>query len=564
MAKLYKSFLICALVFISTNLFSQVELVPVSNKVYSFLDRMNTNKVIEGFSESMLPVSRREVGSFLTHANSKRNKLTASDKKILDEYLVEFEFDTYGTLKNSSNFFSKKSIGELFHNKKQKYLYSSVDSNSSFFIDAIGDVRYIGGNGDSLGKPHVLLGQFGLRFRGTLFKSLGYYLRLSNGVRLGGNEKDAMFAASVDPILGSTKKFKIDGSKNFDTFEGYLRYSTSSDWLSVTAGREALRMGNGFIDKIFISNNNSAPFDFIKADIHYKKLRYTFLHSSIVGNDSSGNQLESKYFVFHRLEAGPFFNNTVKFGFTEMLVYSNVPINFALLNPLSFITSADLNSETPNKNSNNTIIGLDFQLYPARKISVQGTLLIDDLNFETLGSDSTKGNDNKFGYQMGLMWQDAFTLPNLSFAYEFTRLDPFVYSHKKINNSVAHWDLPLGHGLNPNSDEHAFKLAFDFGSRVSAGITFKLQRSGENYSDSLGNFKNVGSNILIGSGDFVTQNVFLNGLRVDRTIIIAELVLQPIKQYYLFLKYQYRNQNYVASSKKVSDSILFGGLRIDY
>src|SRR4030095_15284395 len=410
MSKLKYFLLLLFIITVTKTSLSQVELVPISNPVYDFLDRMFTNKIIDGFSQSMGPISRRETAGFLNIINTKRNKISKSDRVLLDYYLTEFEYDTYGTLNKASNFFSKKGVGELFSNKKQKYLYSTADSNVSLFWDAIGEMRYIGVESDSAGKPHVLLGVLGTRIRGTLFNSVGYYLRLSNGVRLGGTSDDASKTAFVDPILQSTRKYVSEGSKTFDSYEGYLRYAPAKDWLGLTIGREALSFGTGYIDKLFFSNNNSAPFDFLKLDLHYKKIRYSFFHSSITGHDSNGVQLSSKYLVYHRLELGPFFNNTFRIGFNEMVVYSNIPINFAFINPISFLTSADLNTELPGKNSNNTLLGFDVQLFPVKNFSFQGSFLIDDLNFETLGSDSSKGNDNKFGFQGGLNWQNAFTL----------------------------------------------------------------------------------------------------------------------------------------------------------
>jgi hypothetical protein len=316
---------------------------------------------------------------------------------------------------------------------------------------------------------------------------------------------------------------------------------------------------------MIISDQNSAPFDFIKFDLSYKKVKYTFLHSSIVGADSSGKQLESKYLVFHRVEFGPLFNNVMRFGFSEMLVYSNVPINLAFLNPLSFLTSADLNTELPGKNSNNTLIAIDAQFYPVKKLSLQGTWLIDDLNFATLGKSSEIGNDNKFGFQWGINWQDAFTLKNLNLIYEYTRIDPFVYSHRDINNSYTNWNLPIGAALNPNSDEHAIKMTYDFNSRLNLSVTFKHQRSGMNITDSTGKIiTNVGSNILHGENDFLIKNIFLQGLRVDRNIIIAELTWQPIRQYFFSIKYESRAFNYVDDNRTLSDNIFWGTFRVDY
>ena len=489
---------------------AQVELVPPSDKIYNFLDRMLTDGIIQNYTSSMTPISRREIGRLLVEINNKKTKLTKTDKKFLDDYLIEYSYDISRTLKKSSLFFSNLKLKDIFSNKKQKYLYASADSSASFFWDAIGEVKYIGADGDSLGKPHILLGQLGTRFRGTLFNSVGYYLRISNGVRLGGTQKDGIFAAEFEPVLASTRKFVSEGSKTYDSFEGYLKYAPASDWLGLTIGRESLRFGTGFIDKLIISNQNSAPFDFIKLDLSYKKLRYTFFHSSIVGNDTAGNQLQSKYLVYHRFEIGPLFNGFMRLGFNEMLIYSNVPINFAFLNPVSFLTSADLNTELPGKNTNNALIALDAVFYPVKRLSFQGTFIIDDINFETLGKSDKTGNDNKFAFQGGFNWQDALFLKNLALTYEYTRIDPFVYSHRENNNSYTNWNLPIGPALNPNSDEHAVRLSYDFGSRLNVTLTYKHQRSGMNITDSTGNIvTNVGSNILKGEGDFLIKYIFI-------------------------------------------------------
>jgi len=267
----------------------------------------------------------------------------------------------------------------------------------------------------------------------------------------------------------------------------------------------------------------------------------------------------------HRLEVGPLFNNVFKFAFTEMLLYSNLPVNFAFLNPLSFLTSADLNTELPGKNSNNTLIGIDFQLFPVKKLSLQGTWLIDDLNFGTLGKSGVESNDNKFGFQGGLNWQDAFVVKNLSFIYEYTRIGPFVYSHREINNSYSNWNQPLGAALQPNSDEHAFKVSYDFNSRLNLAVTLKLQRSGENILDSLGRIVfNAGSNLLNGSGDTEHENIFLEGNRVNRSIIIAEFTWQPIRQYYISVKVQHQNIDNVFNSTKQTDNIFIGSFSVDY
>jgi len=324
-------------------------------------------------------------------------------------------------------------------------------------------------------------------------------------------------------------------------------------------------MGTGFLDQLVISNQNSAPFSFIKLDLAYKSVKYTFLHASLVGQDSTGTQLSSKYLAFHRFEFGPYFKGFFTFGFNEMVVYSNSGINFALLNPLAFLTSAELNTELPGNTHYKAHLAIDTKLIPARKLALQLTLLVADLNFKTLGNKDKTSGDNKFGYQGGLSWQDAFTVKNLNFVYEYTRIDPFVYSHREISNSYSNWNLPIGAGLNPNSDEHAIKLSYDFSSRLNLSVTYKLQHSGENITDSLGNIiVNVGSNILNGSNDMLTYNYFLRGNRVDRNFIIAQITWQPIRQYFLSVKYERRNFNNKWQNRTLADNIFWGSFIVDY
>ena len=84
---------------------AQVELVPASNKIYDFLDRMLVNGIISNYSSSIAPISRREIAGLLEEINNKKTKISKTDKNFLEEYLVEYEYDLNHTLKNSSLFF---------------------------------------------------------------------------------------------------------------------------------------------------------------------------------------------------------------------------------------------------------------------------------------------------------------------------------------------------------------------------------------------------------------------------------------------------------------------------
>jgi hypothetical protein len=536
--------------------FSQVEYTNANDEIYNFLKRMQVSGNLKNYNSSELPYSREEIANFIKEIRHNERGLNSTDKKILADYEIEYEFDLNASLKNQFSLFQNFNLKEQFSDSKQKYFYIYADSNVNLFVDGKGFFSYRGSDGDSLGKNSILLSEIGLRARGTMYNSLGFFLRASNGTILRGENKDIDFASMTDPILAGNTKFNNE-RKNFDTFEGYLRYRTKENWLALTFGRTPVKMGFGYIDKMLLSGNTT-PFDFGKLDLKYKNIGYTFLYGNIVG-DSVGRDLSSKYIVTHRFDFG--FTENFKMGFWEALIYSEKPISFTYLNPLSFITSADLNTGAQSTDQNNSLMGIDLEIQPVKNISFQSTLLIDDLNFSNLfKNDSSFINDNKFGWQFGAYWSNSFSIPSLDLILEYTHLDPFVYSHRTNKNSYTNWQLSLGHALPPNSDEIAAMLSYNITNRIKLDFLYQRQRSGEGIElDSAGNIvANYGGDINFGEGDhFLRQSKFLDGIRINRNIFTFNLDWQPVRQYFLSVRYVYRMLDNLSSNKKFNDSYWF-------
>ena len=376
-----------------------------------------------------------------------------------------------------------------------------------------------------------------------------------------GEVKDVIFAADTDPKLHSNTKF-VNENKNFDTFEGYIRYQTKTNWLALTIGREALNNGYGYIDKMFLSNN-AVPFDFIKFDLNYKALKYSFVYGAIKG-DSMGIDMKWKNIATHRLDVN--LSRYFKFGLTETVISSGSPFNLTYLNPLNFLISADLNTGAANTTQSNSLLGIDFEVNPFNNLEFQGTLLIDDINLSTISDTGYLSNENKFGYQMGAIWTEAFTIPNITLALEYTRLNPFVYSHRSNKDQYSHWGLSLGHALPPNSDEIAAKLKIDFTSRIKLDLLYQYQRSADGFEyDQYGTIiRNYGGNLNVGSLDFNYESVFLRGHRINRSIFTANLIVQPIRQYYLMIKYQYKISDSQYLKQTFKDSFFFVTAAVDF
>lgn len=542
---------------------AQRELVPVDHPVYRFLFRQELRGAIEGFNWGMLPLSRAEIAGYLDtlEASAVRvpvKSMSHVDLEMLDDFRTEFSYDLTRSAAKSSSFLPGFDFPTLFNDSRQKYLYARTDSSTSIFIDGFASLSYRSGSGDSVGSALATLGDIGIRVRGTLFDRLGYYVQASNGSLLSGSHDFAI----LDPHLKANRKFNSDEKKFFDRTVGYLRYD--ADWLVVTLGREQLLWGMGYADRAVLSEN-SVPFDFAKIDIKKNSVRYSFFHGSLVGQDSAGENLSSKYIAAHRLEFD--IVPTLRIGLSEMVIYSNQPMNFALMNPFTFLTSAELSTEMPTKQDNrhNTLLAIDAELYPSRNVRLFGSWLIDDIKIGAIGKSDISANSNKFGWQAGCSWTEAFSVPNLTLNAEYSRIGPFVTSHWTNASSYTNWSLPLSEALQPNSDEWLFSAGYDITNRLFVSGQVKLQQSGENIVDSEGHIVfDAGSDILHGEGHLLHPNLFLQGRRVDRTLASFLVSYQPIRQYFVELKYFFNNERFIESGRSLVDSVVWLTVRVDY
>jgi hypothetical protein len=553
-------FFVLFFVLLTSSLHSQVELVPVNSPVYDYFLRMKNLELLPDYNPGVIPISREVTARYLKTMETNTRKLSSVDKKLLSDFMVEFSYDITGNLDKRASLF--KTTKHIFSDDKQKDLYGYADSNATLFFDGLGSFSQRESRGDSIGRHSISLGELGFRVRGTLYNSVGYYLRASNGQKLSGDSADVTFARNTDPKLFAQYKFQYE-QNNFDTFDGYLRFRTQGNWLSLMAGRNPVYMGFGFTDRLFLSNNTAA-FDYLRLDLAYKAVAYTFLYGSLRG-DSLGREIDAKNIATHRLDV--MFSNSFRMGFFESVISANTPFSFTFLNPISFLTSAELNksSQPGANNDNNSLMGLDMLVNPFKSLAFQGSLLIDDLDFSTLFKDNSSIT-NKFAWQLGAMWENAFTLPNLRFTAEYTKLDPFVYSHVSNETEYTHWDLPLGHHLQPNSDEIALGLEYDITNRINLSLLYQHQRSANGIvTDSLGRvIVNYGGDINNASGYSRSDPEFLKGNRIDRDIITANVSWQFLRQFYVDIYYVHRMINNIYQNKKFNDDYGFLTLSIDY
>ncbi len=396
------------------------------------------------------------------------------------------------------------------------------------------------------------------RFRGTLKNRIGYYFQLTHGLITGNRE----VALQDSTIRHNRELLDLPSVKDFNFVDGYFK--VNADVLTIQVGRERLLWGYGVNDKLIVSDN--APvFDFGKIDVHVGNFTYMFFHGWLLGptrivtggySGISEAHVNPKYLAAHRF--GLSFPRIIDIGFSELIVYSRRSPDLAYLNPVT-----DLKDVEPQLHDrDNSLRSIDVKLHSLSNFELYGTLLIDDLVWSKLGS---RFYANEFAFTVGGNYIEPAGLENADLVLEYTRIDPYVYSHHIPENSYTNDQFVIGNYLGPNSDDVLARASYRFSRKWKASLEMELSRHGDNIMDASGNLvRNVGGNALYGHRAFDADDVsFLDGILTKTYFFRVTSVYEIFNEFFLVLKYQFRRQENVSFGRTFDDHSLFIQLRFD-
>jgi hypothetical protein len=550
-------------------LFSQAENVPVGHPVYSFLKRMELKGIVQRYHDAILPLSRHEVAELLQTVRKKQEQLTTVEQTILDDLFIEFEYDIAGTTIGYHSFFDSPettfaSTVNGFLSDKEKFLYTYNDSNLTFFVDGLLTLDARRSTGDALGNENAEFMQVGGRIRGTVYQRFGYYLQGTNAQFWGSRD-----VLKRNKTISQAYTLNVPDAKNFDFVEGYARYDAGI--LSLQVGRERVLWGNGYGDKLILSDNPRV-FDFIRADAQYKSLKYTFMHAWLLGkrseltfslpSDTSYKFDEpivgDKYFASHRLEFS--FPQLFDIGFQEVAIYSNRSPDLAYLNPVTLLESAQRSREERD----NILWAFDIQTHVMKNIELQASIFFDDINVPKWGTNDVQ---NKNALQIGVMAVDPLRVSNSAFSIEYTRVEPYTFSHNRSrDNDYGSGGRILGHHIGPNAESWYCRLDYLFDRKLRSSFSFEVQREGDNIYDTSGKLiKNVGGDILQPYRSIDSnQKEFLGGNFIRTLYGSAFVTYEIMNEVSLDFRYQYMQRENFGLNTKTVDHDFGIALRLDF
>ncbi len=512
--------------------------IPFTHQGYAKFDR-HLNMIGLNSHTAAKPYIYQDVARYydLKQVNLQTYKEGTSwwSKKLFNEHLVQVQGDDY--------WFTFDPIFDLQAGKDNAADFSTTFNNTRGV--------YIQGG---LGK------QFS--FSTSFYESQGRFAHYIN------NYAESLRAFGPDPAIipgrGIGKRFKKD-AYDYPVAEAYLSY-TPNKFINIQFGHGKNFIGDGY--RSLLQSDVSSPSTFLKLNTKFWKIKYTntwMWLRDVRPEVVQDKAFLTKYMANHYLS----WNVSKRFnlGLFESVMWTNsndrgFDINY--LNPLIFFRALEFET---GQGAGNALIGLSGKYKLSNNANIYSQFILDEfsLNDITGGKKSWK---NKYGYQIGLKYFNAFKIDNLLFQMEYNRVRPYTYSHNTIVLNYAHDNQSMAHLWGSNFSETILIGRYHY-NRWFADAKIVFGKKGFDFNDDVDDFSYGGdiyrnynerpfdSGVTVGQGN--TTNIFHFELQ-------SGYVLNPTTNLKLFAYVSYRDFNPdadTAASFKNSTLWFSLGLRTD-
>jgi hypothetical protein len=536
--------------------------LPIGHEAYSFLRHLSVRGVIDGYSEVQLPISEYEAAEFLRSVDT--TKLSFNERELRLKYLQQTAREPYPATTVFGGDSTKPFFSSAVFSDDEKYLYRwrNDATNSDLYVNGIASLELR--RREEYQPASVVLGVLGGRMFGTLSGHVGYFLEATNGQSFGDSS-----VALEDPQIGRNQNYTAFSRNNFDFTSAELAYNY--DWFTGKIAREAVALGGSYQGDNVILSPNVPYYDFLSLQGHVGAVRYQAIVASLLGDVrfsvgydptkptyGQSARIDSKYLSAHNLTF--FIGEDAEIGFTDMIIFTK-RFDLAYLNPFSFLKSV----EHSLRDRDNGLLGAHARVRVVPGIELRGQVLMDDVIASRIGEGYWS---NKFAWQAGAMWAAPLGLNDIDLTLEWTRVEPYMYSHFGPQNAFSTSSTILGSQIGPNSISWWGRMHWSITRDLIADLDLQLIQRGENKYDSTGKL------IFNAGGDFETsvigndgdrETYILDGQRVNILSVSAYIQYEPWRGIQFFARGTKKQADYLngipLNPKEHSESMLSLGAR---
>ena len=431
--------------------------IPFTHSDYSRFDR-SMNLLGTNSHTAAKPFMYDEVSSYYDFKTEKdklkKETETWAGRKLWNEHLVQLQGNDY--------WFTIDPILDLEVGKDTDANFSSTYNNTRGFLIQGG-----------LGKN--------FNFYTSVFESQGRFAQYVN------QYAESLKAFGPDPAIipgrGIAKRFKSD-SYDYPVAEAYLSYSPAK-FINIQFGHGKNFIGDGY-RSLFLSDVAS-PHPFLKLNTKFWKIKYTntwMWLKDVRPEVTEDGAFLTKYMANHYLS----WNVSKRFnlGLFESVLWTNsndrgFDVNY--LNPIIFYRAIEFET---GQGAGNAILGASGKYKWNDNVNLYGQFVLDEFSLGDV-KGGEKSWKNKFGYQIGAKYFNAFKVDNLMLQLEYNRVRPYTYSHNTIILNYGHNNQSMAHLWGGNFSEAVLIGRYHY-RRWFANAKFIFGTRGFDYNDGSDNF----------------------------------------------------------------------------
>ena len=251
--------------------------------------------------------------------------------------------------------------------------------------------------------------------------------------------------------------FGLEHGRHLYVDWGFIQAETGP--LRAAMGRIPVRWGPGRFTQLMISAEAPAM-DMFKMNLQLgDKVSFTGFTSTI-------NSDSSTWLSAHRLDIRPY--DKLRIGLSESILYTADGIDLAYANLFIPWYPVQWNERVDD----NAFMCVDATWQALHGLAVYGEFLIDDIQYE-----NTNDVPNKLGYTIGT----DFFMPEtgIGAVAEYTAVQRYVYSQRKVNNFYMHDGRIIGSQLGPDADRVTGSISYIGLNSITAQLKGSYTRHGE-------------------------------------------------------------------------------------